>query len=116
MLSDLDGSFAAPRDVLFGTGAALFVRADLFRRVGGFDERFFMFYEDVDLGWRLNLLGHRVRYVPGSLAFHRHHVTMKKFGNFREQYLLERNALLSMYKNYDDESLARALPAALDQH
>ncbi len=109
-----DGAFDAPRDVLFGTGAALFVRADLFRRVGGFDERFFMFYEDVDLGWRLNLLGHRVRYVPGSLAFHRHHVTMKKFGNFREQYLLERNALLSMYKNYDDESLARALPAALD--
>ena len=65
-----------------------------------------MFYEDVDLGWRLNLLGHRVRYVPGSVAFHKHHVTMKKFGNFRESYLLERNALLSMYKNYDDESLA----------
>ena len=53
-----------------------------------------MFYEDVDLGWRLNLLGYRVRYVPGSVAYHRHHVTMKKFGNFRESYLLERNALL----------------------
>ena len=37
---------------------------------------------------------------------------MNKFGDFRESYLLERNALLSMYKNYDDESLARALPAA----
>jgi len=49
------------KDVLFGTGAAMFVRAELFREVGGFDERFFMFYEDVDLGWRLNLLGHRVR-------------------------------------------------------
>jgi len=101
------------KDVLFGTGAAMFVRTSVYREVGGFDERFFMFYEDVDLGWRLNLLGYRVRYVPGSLAFHRHHVTMKKFGNFREAYLLERNALLAMYKNYDDESLARALPAAM---
>ena len=101
------------KDVLFATGAAMFVRAELFREVDGFDERFFMFYEDVDLGWRLNLLGHRVRYVPGSIAYHRHHVTMKKFGSFRESYLLERNALLMMYKNYDDESLAVALPAAM---
>ncbi|WP_250442507.1 glycosyltransferase [Actinotalea sp. C106] len=107
------GAWERPKDVLFGTGAAMFVRAALYREVGGFDERFFMFYEDVDLGWRLNLLGHRVRYVPGSVAYHRHHVTMKKFGNFRESYLLERNALLMMYKNYDDASLARALPAAM---
>lgn len=107
------GAWDTPKDVLFGTGAAMFVRTSLYREVGGFDERFFMFYEDVDLGWRLNLLGHRVRYVPGSVAFHKHHVTMNKFGSFRESYLLERNALLSMYKNYDDESLARALPAAM---
>lgn len=108
-----EGAWDTAKDVLFGTGAAMFVRTDVFREVGGFDERFFMFYEDVDLGWRLNLLGHRVRYVPGSVAFHKHHVTMKKFGDFRESYLLERNALLSMYKNYDDETLARALPAAM---
>jgi GT2 family glycosyltransferase/glycosyltransferase involved in cell wall biosynthesis len=106
-------AFNVPKDVLFGTGAAMFVRAALYREVGGFDERFFMFYEDLDFGWRLNLLGHRVRYVPTSVAYHRHHVTMKKFGNFRESYLLERNALLSMYKNYDDASLAKALPAAM---
>jgi len=106
-------AFDLPKDVLFGTGAAMFVRAELYREVGGFDERFFMFYEDVDFGWRLNLLGHRVRYVPTSIAYHRHHVTMKKFGSFRESYLLERNALLAMYKNYDDVSLAKALPAAM---
>ena len=107
------GAWDVPKDVLFGTGAAMFVRADVYREVGGFDERFFMFYEDVDLGWRLNLLGHRVRYVPGSLAFHKHHATMNKFGSYRESYLLERNALLSMVKNYDDETLARTLPAAM---
>ena len=106
-------AFDVPKDVLFGTGAAMFVRAALYREVGGFDERFFMFYEDVDFGWRLNLLGHRVRYVPTSIAYHRHHVSIKKFGSFRESYLLERNALLAMYKNYDDVSLAKALPAAM---
>lgn len=100
------------RDVLFPTGAAMFIRADLFERLNGFDDNFFMFYDDVDLGWRLNLLGYRVRYQPKSLVFHKHHASMSKFGDFREQYLLERNALYCLYKNLDDESLAVALPGA----
>jgi len=107
------GDFDTPRDILFGTGAAMFVRADLFEHVGGFDDRYFMFYEDVDLGWRLNLLGWKVRYEPRSLAFHKHHASMNQFGSFRETYLLERNALFTMYKNLDERSLARFLPGAL---
>ncbi|TDX92336.1 glycosyltransferase [Amycolatopsis arida] len=104
------------KDVLFGTGSALFVRAAVFAELGGFDERFFMFYEDVDLGWRLNLRGWRVRYVPESVAFHRHHATMARVDTAdtgRETFLLERNALAALYKNLADETLARALPAAL---
>ncbi|MGO1055857.1 glycosyltransferase [Crossiella sp. CA198] len=108
-----DGSHDAPRDVLFGTGSALFVRANLFRALHGFDERFFMFYEDVDLGWRLNLRGWRVRYEPGSLTYHRHHASMSGVHSAREHYLLERNALAMLYKNLSDASLAKVLPAAL---
>ncbi|WP_329071605.1 glycosyltransferase [Amycolatopsis sp. NBC_01480] len=104
------------KDVLFGTGSAMFVRAAVFAELGGFDERFFMFYEDVDLGWRLNLRGWRVRYLPESLTYHRHHGTMAAVDapeTGRETFLLERNALAALYKNLSDESLARALPAAL---
>ncbi|HWE91574.1 MAG TPA: glycosyltransferase [Pseudonocardiaceae bacterium] len=105
-----------PQDVLFATGSAMFVRADVFREVGGFDERFFMFYEDVDLGWRLNLRGWRVRYEPTSVAYHRHHASVSTVDGedgARELYLLERNALAALYKNFSDETLARVLPAAL---
>jgi GT2 family glycosyltransferase/glycosyltransferase involved in cell wall biosynthesis len=108
-----DGSHDVPRDVLFGTGSALLVRAGLFRSLGGFDERFFMFYEDVDLGWRLNLRGWRVRYEPSSLTYHRHHASMSAVDSSRELYLLERNALAALYKNLEDGTLARVLPAAL---
>ena len=59
-----DGRFDTPQDILFGTGSALFVRRAVFLEVGGFDEGLFMFYDDVDLGWRLNLLGYRVRFAP----------------------------------------------------
>lgn len=104
------------KDVLFGTGSAMFVRAGVFAELDGFDERFFMFYEDVDLGWRLNLRGWRVRYVPESRAFHRHHGTMSAVDapeTGRETFLLERNALAALYKNLSDETLVKALPAAL---
>jgi GT2 family glycosyltransferase/glycosyltransferase involved in cell wall biosynthesis len=107
------GEFEVAKDVLFATGAAMFVRADVYRAVDGFDDRYFMFYEDVDLGWRLNLLGWRVRYVPTSVAFHRHHASMEGVGAWREHFLLERNALFSMYKNLGDDLLAKAFPAAL---
>ena len=108
-----NGRYDEAHDVLFATGAAMVVRTDVFRSSGGFDERYFMFFEDVDFGWRLWLLGWRVRFVPQSVVFHRHHASMAKFKNWREQYLLERNALYTIYKNYDEDNLARALPAAL---
>lgn len=107
------GKWDTEKDVLFGTGAALFVRAEAFAEAGGFDDNFFMFYDDVDLGWRLNLLGHRVRFQPKSVVFHKHHASIEKFGDFREQYLLERNALYTLYKNLDDSSLAQVLPGAI---
>lgn len=100
-------------DVLFGTGSAMFVKRAVFDQLGGFDERFFMFFEDVDFGWRLNLAGWRFVYEPASLAFHKHHASMGGVGAFREQYLLERNALFTLYKNLDDDHLDRALPAAM---
>ena len=108
-----DHRYDEAHDVLFATGAAMVVRTDVFRSAGGFDDRYFMFFEDVDFGWRLWLLGWRVRFVPHSVVFHRHHASMAKFKNWREQYLLERNALYTIYKNYDDRTLARVLPAAL---
>ncbi|WP_223694589.1 glycosyltransferase [Leifsonia poae] len=107
------GSWDTEKDVLFGTGAAMFVRAAVFEELGGFDDTYFMFYEDVDLGWRMNLLGYRFRFQPASLAYHKHHASMNKFGSYRETYLLERNALYTLYKNLDDESLAQVFPGAL---
>ena len=102
-----------PRDVLFGTGSAMFVRRSVYEELGGFDERYFMFFEDVDLGWRLNLAGYRFVYEPGSLAYHKHHASMSSYGSHKEGYLLERNALFTLYKNAGDAMLAQALPAAM---
>ncbi len=102
-----------PADVLFASGAAMVMPTEVYRELGGFDERYFMFFEDVDLGWRTWLRGYRVRYVPASLAYHEHHVTMRDTAEWYERFLLGRNALYTIFKNYDDANLEKVLPATL---
>jgi GT2 family glycosyltransferase/glycosyltransferase involved in cell wall biosynthesis len=99
--------------VLFGTGSGMFVKRSVFDELGGFDEDFFMFFEDVDFGWRLNLLGYEFWYEPESLVFHKHHQSMKNVGAYREEFLLERNALMCLYKNLGEKKLQDVLPAAM---
>lgn len=50
--------------------AAAMYRTDLLREVGGFDENYFCYAEDVDLGFRLRLAGYRCLYVPDAVAYH----------------------------------------------
>jgi len=102
---------APPSPALFACGAAMLADRARFLSSGGFDPDYFAYFEDVDLGWRLWVQGEQVVYVPAALAYHRHHGS--GLAAERRTRLLERNALASLVKNYDDENLARALPAAL---
>ena len=58
------------RDVFGVCGAAFLIRRALFERLDGFDERFYMIYEDVDLSFRARLLGARVTYTPEATVEH----------------------------------------------
>jgi len=108
-----EGQYDRPGETLFASGCALFIPRDLFLEVGGFDEDYFAFFEDVDLGWRLWLMGHRVLYEPSSVVYHRHHGTADALGQERERFLLERNALMTILKNYQNRTLDTALAPAM---
>ncbi|HPJ95104.1 MAG TPA: glycosyltransferase [Deltaproteobacteria bacterium] len=59
-----------PEDVHAVTGACLFIRDELFRRIGGFEERYGMYFEDTDLCFKARRAGRRVFYEPGSVVIH----------------------------------------------
>ena len=59
-----------PATVFSPCGAAFVIRRDLWRQLGGFDESFFTYCEDADLGFRARLLGHRCRFVPQARVAH----------------------------------------------
>src|SRR4030043_754931 len=85
----------------------VFIEAD------GFDEDFFAYYEDVDLGWRLWVLGYKVVFSPKSIVYHHHHGTSKAISEDKLRFLKERNSIYSVFKNYDDENLPKVLSASL---
>ena len=60
------GQYDDERDVFWVSGAAFCCRADVFRALGGFDGDFFAHMEEIDLCWRMQLAGYRVRIVPGA--------------------------------------------------
>ncbi len=62
--------YASERDVDLVVGAAMFIRADIFRRLGGFDERYFLYHEEIDFAHRLRDAGLRVVYLPQCVVVH----------------------------------------------
>lgn len=64
------GQYDDARDVFWVSGAAFCCRADVFRKLGGFDARFFAHMEEIDLCWRMQLAGYWVRIVPESTVYH----------------------------------------------
>jgi N-acetylglucosaminyl-diphospho-decaprenol L-rhamnosyltransferase len=67
---ELDAAWDRPRDVDWVSGALIFLRRSALDSVGGWDERYFMYMEDLDLCWRLRRLGWRVGYEPAGRATH----------------------------------------------
>lgn len=61
-----EGQYDDARDVFWASGAAFCCRAEVFRAMGGFDEDFFAHMEEIDLCWRMQLAGYRVRIDPGT--------------------------------------------------
>jgi GT2 family glycosyltransferase len=102
-----------PRPTLFACGAAMLVDRDVFLRVGGFDASYFAYYEDVDLGWRLWALGYTAVVAPAARVFHLGQASEAALGAGGRLRLLERNALLTIYKNYEPEIGDRVFACAL---
>ena len=91
--------------------AALYLR-EIFLQVGGFDEDFFSYYEDVDLSFRLRLQGFRCLYVPNAVVQHIGSASVGTRSDF-SLYHWQRNLIWSFVQNMPSALLWRALPLHL---
>jgi hypothetical protein len=92
------GQYNDTQSIFWASGAALFIRSDLFHEVRGFETYFFAHMEEIDLCWRLQLLGYRIYACPSSEVYHVGGGTLPK-GNERKVFLNFRNNMIMMAKN-----------------
>ena len=92
-------------------GAALY-RRDLFESIGGFDERFGSYLEDIDLAWRAQLAGFGCRFAPKAIVYHR--VSATGGGTFAS-YLNGRNWIYVLIKDVPTSILRRYWLAILGE-
>jgi GT2 family glycosyltransferase/glycosyltransferase involved in cell wall biosynthesis len=97
----------------FACGGSMLVDRQVFVDLGGFDPKFFAYFEDVDFGLRLQVCGYSTVLASKARSFHRHHGTSSKLRMHERMVLLERNALRILAKNISEENLPRLLAGAL---
>ena len=86
-------------EVFCGSGCASLFRREMLDEIGLFDEDFFAYAEDTDLGWRARLAGWKTYYVPEAVVYHHH---SKKFGTYSpiKAFYIERNRIWVAWKNF----------------
>lgn len=112
-VSEEDDEFSTSKKIPFACGGNFAIDADMFEKSGGFDSGYFAYYEDVDLGWRLRLMGIDIQYIDKAVVHHNAGSTGKFIPPATKWFLQERNALQNVFKNYSDEYFAKILPIAL---
>lgn len=102
------GQYDGNHEILWATGACLMIRSKDYWEAGGLDGRFFAHNEEIDLCWRLRLMGRHIFCISDSTAFHLGGGTLPK-GNPRKTYLNFRNNLTMLYKNLNDKELKEVM-------
>jgi GT2 family glycosyltransferase len=102
------GQYNDTREVFWATGACMFVRADVFHNLEGFDGDFFAHMEEIDLCWRMKHAGYQVFASGESTVYHVGGGTLHKSNPFKT-FLNFRNGLVMLYKNHPDKGLYRTL-------
>jgi GT2 family glycosyltransferase len=104
------GQYDISAPVFWATGAALFIRANVYHEMKGFDEYFFAHQEEIDLCWRIQLAGYKIYACPASVVYHVGGGTLKK-ENPRKTYLNFRNNKIMLSKNLPFPQYLWIMPA-----
>ncbi len=102
------GQYDTPTDLLWATGACLFVRTSIYKEVGGLDAGFFAHQEEIDMCWRLRSRGYRLVCMPSSVVYHVGGATLN-VESPRKTFLNFRNNLLMLYKNLPEKDLKHVM-------
>jgi len=94
------------KEISFPSGAATLFRKKIINKIGRFDESYFIYADDLDVGLRTLLAGYKILYCPTSIVYHKYRFLRSKRGF----YFLNRNRLRTFLKLYDARTYLLMIP------
>ncbi len=92
------GQYDKEKEIFWASGACMMIRKKTFEKLGGFDETYFAHQEEIDLCWRIQNEGGKIKYLPHSTVYHLGGASLDNQNPFKT-YLNFRNSLLNLVKN-----------------
>ena len=96
-----------PFEIAYASGAACIIKMSALKKTQGlFDDKMFMYHEDLDLGWRMRLAGYKVMLDPLAVVYHKYNYSKAKY----KFYYMDRNRWMVILENYRLATLLLILP------
>jgi GT2 family glycosyltransferase len=107
---EIEKKYSDVQSVDWVSGAAMIIKKDIFKKIGGFDERFFLFYEDADICKRLKDAGHAIYFFPGSKIVHLKGENVNREFNNITYYFSKKSQLLyyKLHNSFMQRFMVRA--------
>lgn len=100
---------AEVRDIFYPSGGSFFLKREILEKVGMFDEEYWMYNEDQELGWRIWLSGYRCVLAPQAVMYSKYEFLR----SIKKYYWMDRNRILAILECYEIKTLILILPAFL---
>lgn len=98
------GQYNDNSEIFWASGACFFIRSQVYKDLRGFDEDFFAHQEEIDLCWRAQNKGYKIKYIPESKVYHVGGATLQQ-ANPQKTYLNFRNSLFMLTKNLPQNAI-----------
>lgn len=92
------GQFDSESSIDYATGACIFAKTEVFKKVGLFDEKYFLYLEDMDFSVRAKKAGYKITYQPSAVLWHKNASSSGGSGSKLQDYYITRNRLLFAFK------------------
>ena len=96
-------------EINYCSGAACLMRVEILKKIGLFDENLFIYHEDLELGWRIKLMGYRNFIAPEAVVYHQYEFSR----SIKKYYYMERNRFIVLFQNYRCITILLILPALI---
>lgn len=93
----------------YASGCSFIIKKEVFKKIGNYDEEYYMYHDDIEMSWRVKLAGYKIVLAPKSVMYHKYEFER----SIRMLYYMERNRYLAMFHYYRLATIILILPMML---